>query len=1087
MFLESTYQSTKELFISSFQTQIDLVNRKIAELENNILEKSNEQNSGLNSMDEQVKINLDILVKKCEYLKAEIWRYKKLLETFSKTETGPEMNQRILDLETAIKEHSELKIKEFSSLSAKQRSDFQLNYTRLINDLNIKLEITKDDFVQKTEALISGFQEYLNININSNKGTADLERLISFPVADYNNTSSSVKLGNVIYSLGNAVGSWDIQIPLIVDFYDKSNFILFYDDSCKTNVENITDGLILRTLTSNLPDKIQLKIFDSQFWDKFSEFLKLPASVISKGSNSDDIESAISSVEKEVREKLTLIWSDVQESNQTTHEFNSKKIKSEKYDEIIPYRLFVLDNCQNLLDQSKLFDLLERSSHLTRFGCNFILMFNIGKAVDKEYSDKLKSIQFDTYKIIDLTGQFVTSEFSEDTFQTTNLDVDDKKILLETFQSELNEVIANRAKLRFVENCEKDKTLWFSGSVGHQIKMPIGKSKSTEGLEYLSFNTKDGLSNALLCGGVGSGKTNLLKSIITSAAMTYSPEQMEMYLIDLKNGAGFSIFEAQRLPHVKLFAFSAENELINDVFENLRLEMDRRYEQYSKFNIDNLADVYKDDRLAATAPKRTLVVIDEFGSLSATGDDFLDIIFMNILAIVQRGRAMGINLLLATQNFSNIKHSSFWQAVTQIPTRIILKSSPEAAQSILAMSNTSSKEITRIGEGFINFNYGEINADGGNQFFKSYLLDNDDLLPLLEEIRTEADLRKFNLKPSIFLDSSKEAIFSSNENLLHGHSADEVQFKKNGISCWIGESFLMGGSTHFHFDWKINNKSYDQNILISGNEREYSLQALFSLASSISYGVPDSNVSIKWIIPFDEDLKKDLGLDILANLIPDNEIFSEKELETVLRSLNNIRIERTESEQNKFPIIVFMPGLEKFVALHKNSGTEDLLSIFLGLLNSGSSQGIYFVCEINKATSISKLGFDVIGSFEHRIAYSMNKEDSIEIINSDKASKLIDPENLSCRSKAIYYSQSSQEAIKFKSYINLQTEKSLINSQFSPGEKISLENYHIKESPSISTKQSNSYMGIDINEIPEDATISLEELMNGMGEDTTDK
>jgi hypothetical protein len=175
------------------------------------------------------------------------------------------------------------------------------------------------------------------------------------------------------------------------------------------------------------------------------------------------------------------------------------------------------------------------------------------------------------------------------------------------------------------------------------------------------------------------------------------------------------------------------------------------------------------------------------------------------------------------------------------------------------------------------------------------------------------------------------------------------------------------------------------------------------------------------------------------------------------------------------------------VALHKNSGTEDLLSIFLGLLNSGSSQGIYFVCEINKATSISKLGFDVIGSFEHRIAYSMNKEDSIEIINSDKASKLIDPENLSCRSKAVYYSQSSQEAIKFKSYINLQTEKSLINSQFSPGEKISLENYHIKESPSISTKQSNSYMGIDINEIPEDATISLEELMNGMGEDTTDK
>ena len=55
------------------------------------------------------------------------------------------------------------------------------------------------------------------------------------------------------------------------------------NDSTKDVAENITDGILLRTLVSNLPDKIQLNIFDSQYWDKFSEFLKLPQTVIKKG------------------------------------------------------------------------------------------------------------------------------------------------------------------------------------------------------------------------------------------------------------------------------------------------------------------------------------------------------------------------------------------------------------------------------------------------------------------------------------------------------------------------------------------------------------------------------------------------------------------------------------------------------------------------------------------------------------------------------------------------------------------------------------------------------------------------------------
>lgn len=1086
MSLEILNQSTIDQFVANFEKEINQINFIVSNFQNEINKLNTLLTDGLLKLDDNSKNELERLNKKCDYLNAEIWRYKKLLETFSQAESGAEMNNRILDLETAINEHSQLKINECILESKNKRQTFENDILKSINDIRVKIEISKDDFLQKIESLIIGFNDYLDTSINSNKGTSELEKLLSFSIADYKSTCSSIRLGNIIHNFNNQFGNWEIQVPIVIDFSDKSNLILHYNDISKEIVENITDGITLRTLVSNLPDKIQLQIFDSQYWDKFSEFLKLPQTVINKGSNLEELEASISIIENEVREKLTLIWSDIQEKNQTTHEFNLKKIKDEKYDEIIPYRLFVIDNCQSFIDQNKLKNLLDRTSHLTRFGCNFIFLFNSSKIADKEYFELLKKNHFETFKTIDLTGEFQVSDFSKKTFITKNLAVEDKIKLLETFQTELNEVITNRSKLRFIDNCEKNKTNWFNGNVGHQIKMPIGKSKSSEGLEYLSFNTKDGLSNALLCGGVGSGKTNLLKGIITSIAMQYSPEQMEMYLIDLKNGAGFSIFNSQNLPHVKLYAFSAENELINDVFENLRIEMDRRYEAYSKFNIDNLADVYKDERLAPTAPKRTLVVIDEFGSLSTNSDDFLDTIFMNILAIVQRGRAMGINLLLATQNFSNIKHSSFWQAVTQIPTRIILKSSPEAAQSILAISNTASKEITRIGEGFINFNYGEINSDGGNQFFKSYLLDNEDLSPLLEDIRNEAVLRGYNLVSPIFLDSSREAIFIQNHDLFNEHIGSVENFNKNGISCWLGESFLMRASSHLKFQWKINNKSYDQNILVSGNEREFSLQSFYSIASSISYGLTNSKVSIKWIIPFDDELTKDLGIDHITSKLPNSEVFYEKDLDLVINVLENIRKDRTESDIDKYPIIIFMPGLEKFVSLHKNSGSEELLSIFLNLLSSGSSQGIYFVCEINKSSSLTKLGYDVIGSFEHRIAYSMNKSDSNELINSDKASLLIDPENLSCRSKAIYYSQSSQDAIKFKSYINLTSEEKLINPNFIPQDTVSLKNYKSIISDSSNTDDENVYAGIDINSIPDDATISLEDLMKGINNESNE-
>jgi hypothetical protein len=147
-------------------------------------------------------------------------------------------------------------------------------------------------------------------------------------------------------------------------------------------------------------------------------------------------------------------------------------------------------------------------------------------------------------------------------------------------------------------------------------------------------------------------------------------------------------------------------------------------------------------------------------------------------------------------------------------------------------------------------------------------------------------------------------------------------------------------------------------------------------------------------------------------------------------------------------------------------------------LASGSGLGIYFVCEINRASAMRKMGYEVMSHFEHRIAYFMNEDDSNEMINNGKANKLIDADNFNCRSKAIYYSQSSQVAVKFKSYINLQSADNLINPNFILDDSISISQWEHQTSnlDDVSVNLKKEYL--DTVNIPDDLTIPLSEFFS---------
>jgi len=966
------------------------------------------------------------VLEKLDYLNAEIYRYGELLKKeFKVSDLSGVMKERFVELKTAVDDYVSLKSDAHQTAHEKELTDLNDKFTSKENELAQRKELYLEEVEAKLEQLLSLLQQFLTEHVESKKNTCSPSNLHTFSEASFDHTSDELTIGQRSVSFEGMPGDKSITIPHLSAFKDAVHLVVYYNKETAALAENISDVLILRMLLSHLPDKLKVHIYDKNMNEKFREFLSIPEKVLSRGFDWAQFIQHLNQCESEIRSKLGRVWSDITSDHQTLHQYNVKLVREEKYDDIVAYFLFVFDDFLSFLNPHEYLNALQRLDQLLNYGCNALLMVKID---DDFYKDKLPgletTLQNMRFQAIDLTGTLSSVPLSQDEVVYENITLEHKKVIVENFLNSLNNLDATRAKLKFNAYAVGATETWFASKAAAEVKVPIGKSQQTAGFEYLSFKTKDMLSNALLCGGVGSGKTNFLKGVITSIALNYSPNDVEMWLIDMKNGAGFSVFNNMKLPHATKYAFSAESELINDIFFQLKKEMEERYAYFAQFSVDNLDDASKLADVDPNKLKRIVLIIDEFATIFSEDDPYIEEIGSNLLSIIQKGRAMGINMLLAAQNFNNIRNSSFAQAVTLIPTRILLKSSPEAALSVLGSGNNGSVEITRIGEGLINTNYGELNSGGGNNYFKSFLLDNEDLKPLLETIGSEVDARKLTRPFVKFIDAAQPAIFAKNHELFTKlvSSNYSTSFVKNGIDCYMGETYLISNDSHFSFTWKINGRQVAQNILITGNEREHSIQAVFSTLSSLSYGIPEGRFRVNFLNALDPDFSSDLGLDAIAPAFKhyDFEVYEESQLELLLNQLSYLLEQRRQATERS-PIITYLVGFEKLVKLHKSDYIDAQLSEQLkNLMSTGSSYGLYFALEINKPTNLDKVSRDLLGFIEHRICFALNVDESNYLLASKAATKLIDLDAPNIRNKAIYYALSDGEISKFKSYNSLE-------------------------------------------------------------------
>ena len=147
--------------------------------------------------------------------------------------------------------------------------------------------------------------------------------------------------------------------------------------------------------------------------------------------------------------------------------------------------------------------------------------------------------------------------------------------------------------------------------------------------------------HALVGGTTGSGKSEFLQAWVLGMAAEYSSDRVTFLFVDYKGGSAFA--ECVKLPHCVGLVTDLSPHLVRRALTSLRAELHHREHLFNRKKVKDLIELEK--RGDPECPPALVLVIDEFAALAGEVPEFVD----GVVDIAQRGRSLGIHLIMATQ------------------------------------------------------------------------------------------------------------------------------------------------------------------------------------------------------------------------------------------------------------------------------------------------------------------------------------------------------------------------------------------------------------------------------------------------------
>lgn len=674
----------------------------------------------------------------------------------------------------------------------------------------------------------------------------------------------------------------NILVPNYISLAQSNNAYV-YNDACFEDVKNKFESYLLNIILSMPIGKVRLSIIDMEFNYSINSLTsKLPNEICPNIyiSDNDSLRDLLDGLDRQCQSVIPQ-YDDIQEFNKSQRTI------------LYPYTIVILTDSSTAYSGN----ISERLKRLIKQGRRAGIFF-----MALVHEDNTKAL--DGMKILKGGDLFSSDDaFYHNTpiynnpclrdaaFQYIS---DECNKLLEERAAYEESIIATRKSDNRIISMDYESLMRMPyASANGGIKVEIGNSE--EGKAYFELDTTLN-PHAFVLGSTGSGKSVFLHDIIAGIEMTYAPEDVQLYLLDMKIG-GVEFDRYKNTPHAKVvLADCSDMEITLEILREIKSEMDLRGRLFKQSCVQNINDYNKynnSDHLP-----HLVVVADECQKLFMRESNvprvICDEIQMVLKTIAKEGRSQGIHMILATQTLVGTDINA--EILNNINVKYLLKSSVSDAAKLV---NGVRDEVTKLAAGeALHFS-----SEGVNKI-KSYYA--KDLSPIIDAICQKANGHI----------SGNKFYFSG--SMTYPLVEDGIVETLN----YDSPSMVIGKELNLNLeDIKICfKKQMAENALVIGiNDHSQVMRTSFNMFVSAIIHAKKTNQALKcYLMNFLED-DNDYYNDLLADLRKRSlcDVVSRSGVGSCLKQL---ALSIKQEQQQK--VLLFIIGQDRFKELDRNEAID---------------------------------------------------------------------------------------------------------------------------------------------------------------------
>ncbi|MBP2474958.1 hypothetical protein JOF53_003830 [Crossiella equi] len=462
------------------------------------------------------------------------------------------------------------------------------------------------------------------------------------------------------------------EFPAAVPFLDHSHLHVISGHETRLAAEALVEALVLRTLSYYQPGLVQVHVWDTgQFTGSLPGLYPLARAGLLTVHDPSRLQDLLSELSEHIRRVHTRILVDGHPSLRALTATTGKRSE--------PWRIAVLFGNHEALDEA----LRQQLQRVARNGlaCGIQLVM-----VDMRLSVN------SPLETIDLQDpDRVTSSMTGEHAVITLDEPLPRDRVPAACGAIADALLERRSRVCTFADLMPEQHWTESSAEG--LSAPIGRSDGQDVLLHLG----DASPHALIGGPSGSGKTNFLYAVLGSLTARYSPDELELYVLDFKEGVSFAQFTPGRkdpswLPHARLVGVNVntDREFGLALLKYLAEEMRKRAAAAKQHEVTKLEELRAED--PAGRWPRIVAVIDEFQFLFAERDAVTNQAASLLEDVARRGRSQGIHLVLSSQDVSGIE--AFW-GKPAIFEQFIVRIALPKARRVLVDTNQAAIEIPR--------------------------------------------------------------------------------------------------------------------------------------------------------------------------------------------------------------------------------------------------------------------------------------------------------------------------------------------------------------------------------------------------------